>query len=339
MWRKGWKFSVFALLLALAMVWTPAFAAEVATPVPGSGPEIPLGITTEWTKLGAGETSWHAFYFMHPHAYQKGETADLGTVTVRMEFTPKDAAGKFEILTQKEVDLWAKAEKYTPLGQSTRSCNCKAEDSVQRANWTGLPVGHTMNYVLLKNPAKTDLYYRLLIDENPYVAFPPPITAAVAAAPAPAPAPVAAAPAPAAPAVAAAPGVGQWFYLQPGEDAWFTLAYDASTGVKHDGTPEMMELKLFVEEKHPLDNVLFEVFTDAEYKQFMANGEDITGEDSAKATAIGCGTDNGAVAGDLAWKGNFTNSQVIHVLIHTGKTYADGLNLKLEAMGKTVTPM
>jgi hypothetical protein len=341
MWRKGWRFSVFALLLALAMLWTPAFAAEVVTPAPGSGPEIPLGVTTEWTKLEAGGSSWHAFYFMHPHAYKKGETADASTVTVRMEFTPKEAAGKFEILTQKEVDLWARAEKYTAIGQSTRSCNCKAEDSLQRANWTGNPVGHTMNYVLLKNPAKVDLYYRLLIDENPYVAFPPPITAAVAAAPAPVAAVPAAAPAPAtaAPAVAAAaPTVGNWFYLAPGKDAWFEFAYDANTGVKHDGTPEMMELKLFVEEKHPVDNVLFEVFTDAEYKQMIANGEDITGEDLAKGTAIGCGNPT-AKAGEFLWKGNFTNSQVIHVLVHTGKMHADGLNLKLEASGKTVVPM
>jgi hypothetical protein len=196
-----------------------------------------------------------------------------------------------------------------------------------------------MNYLLLKNPAKVDLYYRLLIDENPYVAFPPPISAAVAAAPAAAPAPVAAAPAPAAPvAAASAPAVGQWFYLQPGEDAWFALTYDANTGVKHDGTPAMMELKLLVEEKCPLDNVLFEVFTDAEYKQLIANGEDITGEDSAKGTAIGCGNPT-AKAGEFLWKGNFTNSQVIHVLVHTGKAHADGLNLKLEASGKTVVPM
>jgi hypothetical protein len=138
--------------------------------------------------------------------------------------------------------------------------------------------------------------------------------------------------------VAAAPAVGQWFYLQSGEDAWFSLAYDANTGVKRDSTPEMMELKLFVEEKQPLDNVLFEVFTDAEYQQFLANGEDISGEDLAKGTAIGCGNPT-AKAGEFLWKGNFTNSQVIHVLVHTGKMHADGLNLKLEASGKTVVPM
>jgi hypothetical protein len=337
MWRKGWKFSLFALLLALAMIWTPAFAAEAVEPVPGSGPEIPLGVTEEWTKLEAGATSWHAFYFMHPHAYKKGEVADLGTVNVRMEFTPKEAAGKFEILSQHEVDLWAKAEKYTAIGQSTRSCNCKAEDSVQKANWTGVPLGHTMNYVLVKNPAKTDIYYRLLIDANPYVAFPPPITSAIAAAPAPAALAVAA-PA-AAPVAAAGLKVGEWFYLPPGQDAWFTLAYDANTGTKHDQTPEMMELKLFVKEKQPLDSVLFEVFTDAEYKQLLANGEDITGEDALKGTAVGCGTDNGTLSGDLSWKGNFTNSQTIHVLVHTGACHADGLNLKLEAAGKTVAPM
>jgi hypothetical protein len=327
---------MFALLLALAMVWTPAFAAEVVEPAPGSGPEIPLGVTEEWTKLEAGGTSWHAFYFMHPHAYNKGEVADLGTVNVRMEFTPKEAAGKFEILTQREVDLWALEEKYTPLGQSTRSCSCKAEDSVQKANWTGVPLGHSMNFILVKNPAKTDLYYRLLIDENPYVAFPPPITPAIAVAPPPAPA--AAVPA-AAPVAATGSKVGEWFYLPSGQDAWFEVMYDANTGTKHDQTPEMMELKLFVEEKHPLDNVLFEVFTDAEYKQLIANGEDMTGEDLTKGTAVGCGTDNGTAGGDLSWKGNFTNSQVIHVLVHSGACHADGLNLKLEAAGKTVTPM
>lgn len=334
--RKGWQFSMFALLLALAMVWTPAFAAEVVEPTPGSGPEIPLGVTEEWTRLEAGATSWHAFYFMHPHAYQKAETADLGTVTVRMEFAGK-TPGKFEILSQREVDLWAKEEKYTAIGLGTRSCGCKEDDSVQKVNWTGVPVGHSMNYILAKNPTDKALYYRLFIDANPYVAFPPPISGAVAAAPAPAAAVPAAAPVAAVPATE--PAVGDWFYLAPGKDVWFELAYDATTGVKHDKTPEMMELKLFVEEKHPLDNVLFEVFTDAEYQQFMANGEDMTGEDPSKGTAIGCGTDNGALSGDLAWQGNFTNSQTIHVLVHTGTCHGDGLNLKLEATGKTVQPM
>jgi hypothetical protein len=338
MWRKGWKFSIFALLLALALVWTPAFAAEVVTPTPGSGPESPLGVTNEWTKLEAGKTSWHAFYFMHPHAYQKNEVADLGTVTVRLEFTPKEAAAKFEILSQAEVDLWAKAEKYTAIGQSTRSCNCKAEDSVQKASWTGVPIGHTMNYILVKAPAKTDVYYRLLIDENPYVAFPPPISAAVAAVPE-APAPAAAVPTAAPVAAAAAPTVGDWFYLPSGKEAWFELAYDANTGVKHDGTPELMELKLFVEDKQPLDSVFFEVFTDAEYKQLIANGEDITGKDALKGTAIGCGTDNGTISGDFGWKGNFTASQILHVRVREGMCHPGGLNLKLEAAGKTVQPM
>ena len=70
----------------------------------------------------------------------------------------------------------------------------------------------------------------------------------------------------------------------------------------------MAELTLFVEDKHPLDSVYFDVFTDAEYQQLIKNGEDITGEDTAKGLAVGCGTDNGDARGVMNWKGNFQDT-------------------------------
>ena len=62
-----------------------------------------MGQAEEWTLLEPGMTAWHAFYFSQPHAMRTGETADAGTTTVRMESVPKEV-GKFEVLSQKEVD-------------------------------------------------------------------------------------------------------------------------------------------------------------------------------------------------------------------------------------------
>jgi hypothetical protein len=291
-----------------------------------------MGMTAEYIRLDPGMSRWHAFYFSDPHAMKKGETADVGTVNVRMEVVPKEA-GKFEVLTQKEVDLWAKELKYTPIGVGTVSCGCQLSDSPRKFNWTGVPAGHALNYILVSNPTKGPLYYRLLIDENKYVSFPAPIATAaaeLAAAPAAAPAPMAA---------GGGPLAGEWFTLQPGTEMWFNFAYDATTGVNHDKTPEMAKFTLFVEDKHPLDDVFFDVFTDAEYQQLIKNGEDITGEDASKGTAIGCGTDNGDLRGVEEWAGNFTVSQNLHVRVREGACHADGLNVKLEATGKTLTQM
>jgi hypothetical protein len=336
MWRKGWKWTIFTLVLALAMVWTPALAIEAAEPAPGSGPEVPMGQAEEWTLLEPGMTAWHAFFFNQPHAMRTGETADVGTTTVRMESVPKEV-GKFEVLSQKEVALWAKAEKYVPIGEGTLSCGCKAEDLPRKLSWTGVPAPHALNYIKVSNPTDKALYYRLLVDDNKYVSYPAPIMPAVAVVPAAAPA--AAVPA-AAPAVAAAvPAVGNWFNLQPGQEMWFSFAYDATTGVKHDKDPESIDLTLFAEEKHPLDRISFDVFTDAEYQQLVANGEDITGKDIRKGTAVGCGTDNGTMRGDLNWEGHFENSQTLHVRVRLGTGYLDGLNVMLEALGKTLQQM
>jgi hypothetical protein len=101
----------------------------------------------------------------------------------------------------------------------------------------------------------------------------------------------------------------------------------------------MAELTLFVEEKRPLDSVFFDVFTDAEYQQLIKNGEDITGEDALKGMAVGCGTDNGAASGNLSWKGNFQDTQTIHVRVREGMCHSDGLNVMLEAAGKTLQPL
>jgi hypothetical protein len=138
MLRKGWKSTILVVMLALAMVWTPALAETVA-PVPGSGPEIPVGLAKEWTELDASATRWHAFHFSQPHALRGGDEADVGTVNVRLESVPKEAA-TFEVLSQKEVDLWAKAEKYVPIGKGTMSCGCTLENTPRKMNWTGAEV-------------------------------------------------------------------------------------------------------------------------------------------------------------------------------------------------------
>jgi hypothetical protein len=256
-----------------------------------------------------------------------------------LESVPK-AAATFEVLTQKEVDQWAKAQKYTPVGQSTMSCGCEPEDEVRKSDWVGIPYGHTMTYILVKNTTDKPVNYRLLIDENKYVSFPEPIVTApaageLAAAPA-AEIAMTAAPA-AAPMAAAAPNL--WFNLQPGTEQWFEFAYVAERGVKHDKEPPTFELTLFVEEKQPLDSVYFDVFTDAEYQQLIKDGEDITGKDPLKGMAVGCGTDNGDARGILSWKGNFQDSQTIHVRVREGMCHSDGLNVMLEAVGKTLTPL
>jgi plasmid maintenance system antidote protein VapI len=339
MWRIGWKSTIFAVVLALAMVWTPALA-ETAAPVPGSGPEIPVGLVKEWTELGPNATRWHAFYFSHPHAMRPGEKMEDTTVAVRLESVPK-AAAKFEILTQKEVDLWAKAEKYTAVGQSTMSCGCKPEDEVRKSDWVGMPYGHQMTYVLVKNTTDKPLNYRLLMDDNQYVSFPAPIAALpteAELAAAPAAAPVAAVAMTTAP-TAAATAPNLWFNLQPGTDQWLEFAYVADKGIKHDKEPPAFELTLFVEDTHPLDSVYFDVFTDAEYQQLINKGEDITGEDALKGMAVGCGTDNGAAPGILNWKGAFEESQTIHVRVREGMCHPDGINVMLEAKGTTLTPL
>lgn len=332
MWRREWKSIVFSLVLALTMVWTPAFAAEVAAPIPGSGPEVPLGLAPEWTELAPGESSWHAFYFSQPHALRAGETPEVGTVTVRMEFAPKEV-GKFEILSQKEVDLWAKELKYTPIGEGTLSCGCKLSDSPRKVNWTGVPAGQGLSYILVKNPTSSTLNYRLFIDENKFVSFPAPIvtgaTPAVAAA-------LPAAPA-AEPVVAAT--AGEWFVLQPGEETWFNLAYVADLGIKHDEDPDPVYLTLFVKNKQPICDVTFDVFTDAEYQQLIKEGEDITGKDAAKGTSIGCGTCNDTLRGDLSWMGHFNSSQTLHVRVRVGTLYSQARNIMLEASGETITPL
>jgi hypothetical protein len=343
MWRKGWKSTIFAVVLVLAMIWTPALA-ETGAPVPGSGPEIPVGLAKEWTELGPSGSRWHAFHFSKPHAYRPGEAEDVGTVNVRLESVPKDAA-MFEVLSQKEVDLWAKAKTYVPIGKSTMSCSCKLEDLPRKLNWTGVPDSSELYYILVKNTTKAPMEYRLFIDDNPYVSFDAPIVAMpaagelAAAAPAVAMTAAPAAALAAAPLMAAAPAAGDWFNLQPGTEQWLEFQYIADRGIKHDGTPPMAELTLFVESKHPLDSVYFDVFTDAEYQQLIKNGEDITGKDTSKGLAVGCGTDNGDARGVMNWKGNFQDTQTIHVRIREGMCHSDGLNVMLEAVGKSLSPL
>jgi hypothetical protein len=101
----------------------------------------------------------------------------------------------------------------------------------------------------------------------------------------------------------------------------------------------MAELTLFVEEKQPLDSVFFDVFTDAEYQQLIMNGEDISGEDASKGLAVGCGTDNGDARGVLNWRGNFEATQTIHVRVREGMCHSSQLNVKLEALGRTLTQL
>jgi hypothetical protein len=142
----------------------------------------------------------------------------------------------------------------------------------------------------------------------------------------------------AAPAAAkAAPNL--WFNLQPGTEQWFEFAYNSDKGIKHDKDAPSFELTLFVEDTHPLDSVYFDVFTDAEYQQLIKKGEDISGDDAAKGMAVGCGTDNGDARGVLSWKGAFEESQTIHVRVREGMCHSDGLNVMLEAQGKTLTPL
>jgi hypothetical protein len=339
MWRTRLSL-FFAVVLVLAIAWSPAYAQTAVAP--GSGPEAPVGAVAEWTELSAGASRWHAFYFSHPHAMRSGETADIGAVNVRLESVP-NAAAKFEVLTPKEVALWAKAEKYTPVGVGSMSCGCKPEDAVRRLNWTGVPYGHELTYILVKNVTQKPLYYRLLIDENKYVSFPAPIAAMAA--------PDAAALAsggepmtqlttePDKTVALAAAVPGEWFNLQPGTERWFEFNYNADTGVKHDQKPAMAEFTLFVERDHPLDSVFFDVFTDAEYRQLIQNGEDITGEDGAKGTAVGCGSENGAARGELNWRGSFPDSQTLHVRVREGTCHTDGLNVMLEAQGKMLQPL
>jgi hypothetical protein len=346
MWRKGWKLTLFVIAVTLAMLWTPAFAAEIAEATPGSGPGMPLGPVAEWTELAPGAMRWYAFYYYQPHAMSADETVEASPVNVRMEFAPKEA-GKFEVLAQEQVDLWAKGKKYTPIGQGTLSCGCKLEDSPRKINWTSEPVGHAMYYILVKNPTAQPLSYKLFIDENKYVAFPAPITTAATAtaatAAAPEAAPVAAEPAAVAAAavapVATTPAVGEWFGLQPGEEMWFSFAYDPAMGIKRDKDPATALLTLFVEEKHPLNDIHFDVFTDAEYQELIKNGEDITGEDALKGTAVGCGTENDTLRGDFSWLGQFKSPETLHVRVRLGPNCADGLNVKLEAAGKTLQQM
>jgi len=338
MWRKGWKLTLFVCAVTLAMLWTPAFAVETTVATPGSGPEAPMGPVAEWTELAPGAMRWHAFYYYEPHAMRAGETVEASTVNVRMEFAPKEA-GKFEVLSQAQVDLWGKGEKYTPIGGGSLSCGCKLEDSPRKLNWTGVPIGHSMYYILVKNPTDKPLNYRLFIDENKYVAFPAPIVTAAAATQVavPAAAPVAAVE-PAAP-VAKTPATGEWFGLQPGNETWFTFAYDPDMGAKRDKDPAAAFLTLFVEDKHPLNDVHFDVFTDAEYQQLVKNGEDITGEDALKGTAVGCGTENSTLRGDFSWMGQFTSPETLHVRVRLDRNCADGMNVKLEAVGKTLQQM
>jgi hypothetical protein len=342
MLRKGWKWTIFAVVLVLAMVWTPVFAADPAAPVPGSGPEIPVGLAEQWTELGASQSRWHAFLFHKPHAYRPGEEADTGTVNVRLESVPKDAA-MFEVLSQKEVDLWAKAKTYEPIGKSTMSCGCQLADLPRKLNWAGAPDSSEMYYILVKNTTKAPLEYRLFIDDNPYVSFDAPIVAmptAAELAATPAAAPVAEIAMAAAPEMAAAtPAPNLWFNLQPGTEQWFEFAYNSDKGIKHDKDAPSFELTLFVEDTHPLDSVYFDVFTDAEYQQLIKKGEDITGDDAAKGMAVGCGTDNGSLPGVLNWKGAFEESQTIHVRVREGTCHSDGLNVMLEAKGNTLTPL
>jgi hypothetical protein len=171
------------------------------------------------------------------------------------------------------------------------------------------------------------------------VSYPTPIVTAAApvAAAVPAAAPVAAVE-PAA-TVATAPAVGEWFGLRPGEETWFSFAYDPDLGIKRDKDPAAAFLTLFVEEKHPLNAVYFDVFTDAEYQQLIKNGEDITGEDALKGTAVGCGTSNDTLLGDFSWMGQFTSPETLHVRVRLGPNCADELNVKLEAIGKTLQQM
>lgn len=341
MWRKGWLSICYVVAIVLALLCVPAIA-QAPDPEPGSGPEIPAGMVDEWTELAAGATRWHAFYYNHPHAMRPGETTDAPTVQVRMETVPA-GSGEFDILTEYEVGLWADEIKYTPVGESSMSCGCSASDKVRKLDWSGLPYSHQLTYILVKNPTEKPMYYRLLMDASPYVSFPAPIVSMSDAAEAEAVAgpavAVVPAKAPAAEEVAAEPVANQWFYMKPGSDVWLSFAYDASTGVKHDADPAQADLNLFVEDKHPLDSVFFDVYTDAEYKQFLANGGDITGEDASKGTPIGCGTYSSEGRGALSWEGHFEDTQTIHVRIRVGECHADGLNVKLEATGKSIQPL
>jgi len=340
MWRKGWKYTLFVVAVTLAMLYTPAFAAEIAEATPGSGPEMPMGPVSTWTELAPGAMRWHAFYYYQPRAMTEDETVEPSNVNVRMESDPKEG-GAFEVLTQAEVDLWAAGKKYTAIGQGTLSCGCELDETPRTLNWTGVPIGHSMVYILVKNSTTQPLNYRLFIDENPYVAFPASIvtTEAATAAAAPVAAPVAVEPAaaplavePAAP-VATVPAVGEWFTLHPGDVTWFDFAYDPAMGIARDKDPAAAFMTLFVEDKHPLNYVHFDVFTDEEYQQLIKNGEDITGEDVEKGTAVGCGTLNDALRGDFSWMGQFENPMTLHVRVRLGASCAEQMNVKLEAVG------
>jgi len=340
MWRKGWMMKVFVVVAMLALLWTPAYAAEASEATPGDSPQMPLGPVSEWTELAPGAMRWHAFYYAHPHAMRSGETVEATPVNVRLEFSPKEA-GKFEILTQEQVNLWAKAEKYTPVGQGTLACGCKPEDNPRKLSWSGIPIGHSMYYILVKNPTEKPLNYRLFIDENKYVQYPAPIVmqAAAQAAVAPAAAGAAAVVAPASTETVAAPKTGEWFTLKPGDVKWFNFAYDPDRGSKRDKDPASVFLTLFVERDHPLNSVYFDVFTDQEYQELIKNGEDITGADALKGTAVGCGTENGTAIGEFTWLGQFMDAQTLHVRVRLAPNCGTDLNVKLEAVGKTIQQM
>lgn len=71
----------------------------------------------------------------------------------------------------------------------------------------------------------------------------------------------------------------------------------------------------------------------------VKNGEDITGENALKGTAVGCGTENDTLRGDFSWMGQFTSLETLHVRVRLGPNCAHALNLKLEAIGKTLQQM
>ena len=319
---QNWLKPIAVLLIAVVGLLLTCAPVAAETPL-GAGPDNPLSPNGEWVELPVG--AWH-FYGFH-------EEGDGEDVHVKMEVAPHYGTA-FEIWSKEEVQKWVDEVKFDPIGHGSFACGCKPEDEVGKLDWLGEFMAAGDYFVVVKHEAGPLSHYKLTVSGKE-VSFPFQV-GEPATAPAPAAAP-AAAPVTtdgATPTTAIAP-TGARMELPASGETWFKFNYIADRGVKRDQDPPLISVVMYVDK--PVDNARFDVWTQEEVDRLVAVGEDILGEDPAKGTCVGCGTENEEQKGDYSWSGSFMQSGVYYVRVQHTPCRCQPAYYQLLVSGSTVS--
>jgi hypothetical protein len=110
MWRKNMvsnkRYRVASIVLSLVILLTAGLAYPVGASAAGAGPDEALEPAGEWAQLGAGESTWYAFY------YDGGGSQ----IQVQLQAEPEDSLG-FTVWTPEEMERWRLGLEANPVGR------------------------------------------------------------------------------------------------------------------------------------------------------------------------------------------------------------------------------